>query len=274
MSSPSPAGTPRKQAYLEIRNGFLSYGSAPIMTNINLSFYPGESVIITGPSGSGKTTLLKMAAGLIHPDRGELHIEGQPFMKLSRQAIQSFRRNTGYLFQDAALWANRSILQNLSLPLEVHRPDLDRTQREQLIRELVSRYSFRDNLNNRPHSLSLGEQKLIAFCRAIICSPGFLFLDEPTTFLDYTLLRTVVKTIAEIKAGGTTVIAATHSPQVANIVADRVVILEDGQITADGSAAAIRQSSAPAAREIVENILLNREEGSDIKREITDETDD
>ncbi|HUV08442.1 MAG TPA: ATP-binding cassette domain-containing protein, partial [Spirochaetia bacterium] len=108
-----------------------------IIKNMTLNFPRGMSTVIIGPSGCGKSTLLKAAAGILLPSRGSLFFEGKNFFKMSEEEIKEFRRKNGFVFQDSALWANRSLYQNLSLPLEFHYPDWSEEKRSSKIRILL-----------------------------------------------------------------------------------------------------------------------------------------
>ena len=117
-----------------------------ILRDITLSFYRGECSVIVGPAGCGKSTLLKAAAGILIPDIGTLQIGGRDYVKMSDKEVKSFRRSNGFVFQDSALWDNRTIYENLALPLEFHFPELGELEVEKRVHDQVHVQIARTNI--------------------------------------------------------------------------------------------------------------------------------
>jgi len=132
-----------------------------------------------GPSGSGKSTLLKVAAGICVPDSGEVLVEGRSLLRMSDRRLLEFRRASGFMFQDAALWANKTIFENLALPLQIHRQDLAAASVRAEVLAALRRAGLEASAELRPAQMSMGENKIVSFLRAVVLRPALLFLDNP-----------------------------------------------------------------------------------------------
>jgi ABC-type lipoprotein export system ATPase subunit len=183
-----------------------------------------------GPSGCGKSTLLKLAAGLIIPTSGTVSFRGKDMAAMNRLQNLEFRRESAFVFQDSALWANQSLQQCLELPLMIHFPEMTKAARQQRINEVVKTIGYRRNLENRPAALSMGEQKLVAFGRAMLCKPTLLFLDEWTESLDDNAARRLVALVKQQKTDNNTIVFVSHNMSIIQKLADHVIILVDGEI--------------------------------------------
>jgi ABC-type Fe3+/spermidine/putrescine transport system ATPase subunit len=135
---------------------------------VSYRFEKGKTTALVGPSGCGKSTVLKLAAGLFAPDEGEVLYRGKDIFRMNRLENLEFRREAAVVFQDSALWANQNLFQILDLPLRLHFPLMTRKQRENRIEQVVAEVGYKKDLGIRPSGLSMGEQKLIAFARALI----------------------------------------------------------------------------------------------------------
>jgi ABC-type multidrug transport system ATPase subunit len=195
----------------------------------------GTSTALAGPSGGGKSTVLKLAAGILVPDRGEVRYRGQNIAAFSRAQNLNFRRETAVVFQDSALWANQTLYQTLELPLSIHYPRMSGKEREQRIREVVSEVGYKRDLIIRPSLLSMGEQKLIGFARAMLCRPALLFLDEWTESLDDNAVRRLVGLVRRFKSGGNTLVFISHDFNLVSNLCDCVIMITDGKVSAEVS---------------------------------------
>lgn len=246
---------PSRRPLLELRNVALNLSGEPILQDINLAIHPGEAVVITGTSGSGKTTLLKTAAGLIQPSAGYLSIEGQRITEIPPSELKKFRGRSGFVFQDAALWANQNIYQNMALPLQVHFPGMSREEQKQRIKNLIDRFHFQDDLKQRPSRLSTGEGKVVSLCRGLITDPSLIYMDEPTTFIDYTVIGEVLRTLIDLKNRGKTLIIVTQDTRVIRNICDRVILLDHGRIIEDGPFQEVIRRPREETRGLIDNIL-------------------
>ena len=182
-----------------------------ILQDVTITFPGGKSTVVIGPSGCGKSTLLKVAAGLHIPDKGKLLIGGKDFFKLSEIEVKKIRKQNGFVFQDSALWANRTMYQNLSIPLEFHFPTLSKKEIGLRVMRLLAKTGLDKQSHLRPEQLSSGEQKVVSFLRALVLKPALFFMDEPTLSMDEDKVVIIYDMIRELKDSGCTLIAVTHA---------------------------------------------------------------
>ncbi len=226
-----------------------------VLRDLSLSFPKRLSTVIFGPSGCGKSTLLKTAAGILIPDRGSLLIEGNDFIKMSERELKEFRRLNGFVFQDSALFDNRTIYQNLSLPLEYHYPERSTEQIKSRVVELLDKTELYSQAYLRPAQLSTGERKLVSFLRAIVTEPSLLFMDEPTLSVDGKKTGFIHDTLREMKGNGCTMIAITHDQNLTSWLADYLVVMEEGRILESGSFDDVKRSGNPAVQSVLDSVL-------------------
>ncbi|MCX7025185.1 MAG: ATP-binding cassette domain-containing protein [Spirochaetes bacterium] len=215
---------------IELSHVSASSGGFEILRDADASFYAGEITVVMGSAGAGKSTLLKAAAGLVVPDAGTVKFFGKSIASFNRKEELEFRRRTSYVFQDAALWANTSILGNLTLPLSVHCAWMNATEMERAARVVAEKVGYLESLSMRPAELSIGEQKLISLARALVTDPELVFMDDPTSHLDEDAVDRVFGILGELKMRDRTVIMVTNNSDIAFRHADRLGIVRDGVI--------------------------------------------
>lgn len=248
-------------------------GDNVIIKNINVEFPENSTTIILGPSGCGKSTLLKAVAGLVPISTGQLLINGADFSEMSRRDVQELRRFSGFVFQDAALWANTSIYQNLRLPLKFHFRSIKEEEIRRRIGNLISRIGYTNDLHAIPADLSTGEQKLISFARAIITDPPVLFMDAPTLSIDSNGAQRLANIIRDMKTRRKTIIATTHDPGLVSLVADHLIIMNAGRILKKGPLTEVINSSDPEVAEILTEVLSQASTFDGNILELLNETD-
>lgn len=208
------------------------FGDIVALSELNLSIEPGEFVFLTGPSGSGKTTLLRLVMREYRADSGELIVNGEDLKKLKSGKLPHYRRTIGPVFQDFKLLMDRSVFENVSLPLDVrHTKPSDVKAAVKLALEMV-------NLTNRetlfPSQLSGGEIQRVAIARAIVGKPAVILADEPTGNLDPHTSKNIMKLLRDIHEElKTTIVMATHNVELVNHSSLRVIRLEGGKMTRD-----------------------------------------
>jgi len=226
-----------------------------ILDRVSVGFPQDASTVIMGPSGCGKSTLLKVAAGITVPAAGEVLLAGRPLQRQSERRLQEFRRTSGFMFQDAALWANKTIFENLALPLQFHRPELPAPAvRERILSDLAG-MGLDGSADLRPAQLSMGEAKIVSFLRAVILDPQLLFLDEPTPSIDHLLLEKLLTRIRDMKQRGCTIIAVTHDAHLTALIANHLVVLKNGRLLEAGDIASVRQSRNREVTDILSQVL-------------------
>ncbi len=208
-----------------------------------------------GPSGCGKSTLLKVAAGLIPADAGSVLFNGRDIFQMSDRAMLDMRRINGFVFQDAALWENKSLFENLALPLQVHFPALSHHDLERRVMRALEHAGLTESAAERPAALSGGERKVAAFLRALVTEPSLLFLDEPTLSIDHAMSTRITALIREQKARGSTIMAVTHDAELTAQLADRLVVMDEGQVIASGDFDEVKMSHNARVRAILSQVL-------------------
>lgn len=198
-----------------------------VLNDIDISIGKGEVVAIVGPSGSGKSTMLNMLGGLDNPTSGEIIINETKISKMTSKELTKFRRrNIGFIFQNYNLVSILNAYDNILLPLELDRTDID----DDYIDRIVYALDIQDKISNMPTTLSGGEQQRVAIARALSTKPSIVLADEPTGNLDSKNGEEVIKLIRDsAKEFNQTVAIVTHDSSVAN-VADRIIHIKDGKI--------------------------------------------
>ena len=218
-------------ALFTLENLYFKSRNQEIIRGVNLEIEKGSVVGLTGKSGGGKSTLLKLIAGILVPSSGKVLYGGVDIQSMNNIKNKEFRRKCAFVFQDSALWANQDIQQNLNLPLQTHNPDMTYSQRLERIHEICSIVKYDRSLQLRPADLSMGEQKRIAFARALINNPEVLFLDECTESLDRKGVEVIMSLLNSFVSEGKTVIYVSHSSVFITSLAGKVLVIEEGQLS-------------------------------------------
>jgi len=227
-----------------------------ILNDISLEFPPGKTSVIIGPSGCGKSTILKVAAGLVPPTSGNVLIDGEKLRGQSRRKLHNFRMQSSFVFQDAALWANQSVYENINLSLQAHFPKMNKDEKDAIILSILKKVGYTDSINLRPAQLSNGEQKMVSLARALVTEPTLLYLDNPLILVDPSVLAKMKKLIINFHNGKETILANFSNISLTKRLADFAVVMKDGKVIYSADMKNVLQSKNPEAREILENILL------------------
>ena len=201
------------------------------LTDVTLHIEPGEFVFLVGPSGSGKTTLLRMLIRDTLPTSGSLMVNEFDLIRLPKSKLPTLRRNIGVIFQDLKLLSDRTIGENILLPL--HIAEVDDTEAYKRMEEVLQQVGIFDHKDKFPIQLSGGELQRAAIARALVFSPVILLADEPTGNLDMATSWEIVKLLQEINNRGTTIVMATHNTDIINNMIKRVIALEKGKLIKD-----------------------------------------
>jgi phospholipid/cholesterol/gamma-HCH transport system ATP-binding protein len=214
-----------------------------ILNGVNLSIKKGENLVVLGKSGSGKSVLIKCLVGLIMPDRGELNVFGTDITKLNNRDLNAVRVRIGFLFQNSALYDSMTVRENLSFPLKRHKKKLTDKEVEDSIFVALESVGLAEAIDKMPSELSGGMRKRIGLARTLILHPEIILYDEPTTGLDTITSREISELILSVqKKYKTTSIIITHDMACAKLTGDRLVILKDGAMVAEGSYDALEKS--------------------------------
>jgi iron(III) transport system ATP-binding protein len=210
-------------------------GTAQVLCGVSFELQPGEVLALLGPSGSGKTTLLRSVAGLEKPDKGKIEIHGKVVFDAARGfEIPAEDRGLGLVFQSYAIWPHRSVFENVAYGLRLRRiPDKEIRQK---VGDILQRLGLGHLADRYAHQLSGGQQQRVALARAIVYSPPVLLLDEPLSNLDAKLRDDARAWLRElIKQLGNSALYVTHDQTEALAIADRVLLLDRGQIQQEGT---------------------------------------
>jgi putative ABC transport system ATP-binding protein len=216
-----------------VRRSFGSGATAnEVLRGISLAIRPGELTLIVGPSGSGKSTLLSVLSGLLRPDQGRVQVLDRSLWELDEAQIDAFRlRHCGFVFQGFNLFSSLTALEQVLLPLQ-YAGMRGRAAVERAL-DALDAVGLGNKTTLRPLELSGGEKQRVAIARALARRPELVFADEPTSALDRENGRTVIELLRHAALQrGATVLAVTHDPRLV-AHADRVLRIEDGEITSD-----------------------------------------
>jgi cell division transport system ATP-binding protein len=209
-------------------------GEPPALSDVTLAIQKAEFVFLTGASGAGKSTLLRLISCAEPASSGQLLLLGKNVARIGKAEIPWVRRHIGVVFQDFKLLADRTVAENVALPLEVR--GLGRAAIAPRVRGLLRSVGLEHRADKFPPSLSGGEQQRVAVARALAGDPQLLLADEPTGNLDADRTIEVLELLAAANARGTTVLIATHDRTLLERYKRRVVVLERGRILSDGAA--------------------------------------
>ncbi|MEM5947832.1 ATP-binding cassette domain-containing protein [Spirochaetia bacterium 38H-sp] len=260
---------------IKLKNVFvLSLDGFTILKDINISVPAGKTSVIMGLSGSGKSTLLKVMAGLCEISEGEVIYKGRNISRLSHTKLLKTMRNTAFVFQDAALWANMSLYQNLTLPYSFSSKNTEKEDIDKKIEKLCNEFLFDDDLVLRPAQISIGERKIISFMRAILQEPKILFMDEPTSSVDAAVSERIINYLRNYKNKATMVIS-TNDPAICSKLADFLIVLKEGRIVETGDFDTVIRSDNPDTIEALSDVLsLASTYDKDILSMLGDDIDD
>ena len=204
------------------------YGDLHVLKDINLTVRKGEVLVIVGPSGSGKSTMCRTINRLETIDSGDIRIDGKPLPQEGKE-LASLRAEMGMVFQSFNLFANKTILENVTLaPIKVRH--MDKKEAEDLAMDLLGRVGVASQASKMPSQLSGGQQQRVAIARALAMQPKVMLFDEPTSALDPEMVNEVLDVMVELAHEGMTMLCVTHEMGFARKVADKVVFMADGQI--------------------------------------------
>ncbi|MCC6239156.1 MAG: ABC transporter ATP-binding protein [Phycisphaerales bacterium] len=238
-------------ALIELKNLHKRFGRLVVLDGVDLSIEAGQSLVILGASGSGKSVMLKHIVGLLRPDEGEVWFSGIRIDTLPERQLMPIRQRFGFLFQMGALFDSLTVAENIAFPLIEH-THKSASEIRQIVAERLRMIGLPGIGQKMPADLSGGQRKRVALARAIALEPEVILYDEPTTGLDPIRSDVINELILRLKRQlKITSIVVTHDMQSAFKVADRIVMLADGKLIADGTPQQIRQSDNPAVQRFV-----------------------
>jgi phospholipid/cholesterol/gamma-HCH transport system ATP-binding protein len=222
-------------AAIEVRDLHKAFGEQKVLNGINLEVEQGETVAVLGRSGGGKSVLLKLLIRLQRPDSGSIRIADQEITNLDDKQLNEVRKKIGFLFQQAALYDSLTVEENVAFPLKRHTKSSVEEQRKRT-RELLAEVGMDRDLEKLPSEISGGMQKRVGLARALALDPEILLFDEPTAGLDPITAAEIGNLVNDLKQKRRmSAIVVTHDVHGAKAYSDRMVLLHNGNIKAEGS---------------------------------------
>ena len=238
------ASTKSSEQVIEINNLRKEFGTQEVLKNVSLQLFNGENLVVLGKSGSGKSVLIKCIVRLLDPDEGTISVLGENVNALNHHGLGELRKKIGFLFQSGALYDSMTVKQNLEFPLRRIKKNLSQKEIDEKIREVLENVGLSDALNKMPSQLSGGMRKRISLARTIVVDPMIMLYDEPTTGLDPVTSDEISSLINDIqKKYKTSSLIITHDIECARNTANRVIMLQDGEVYAEGELVEFEKST-------------------------------
>lgn len=243
--------TPSEEIVTDMEHVQKAFGNHEVLKDVTLQLRKGENLVVLGKSGTGKSVLIKCMVGLIEPDAGKLLVLGKCIPELKGEELNEVRRKVGFLFQSAALYDSMSVRENLEFPLRM--TDKQQEEIDSLVEEALANVGLSEAIDKMPSELSGGMRKRVGLARTLILKPEIMLYDEPTTGLDPITSREISELIVEMqKKYNTSSIIITHDMPCAKLTANRIVVLKEGKIAAEGSYEDLEKSEDPWIRSFFE----------------------
>ena len=249
-----PAKADKKAVIIEIKDLHKTFGKDNhVLKGVNFTVNKGENLVVLGRSGSGKSVTIKCIVGLITPDKGEINVFDENVLELNKTELNEMRSRIGFLFQSGALYDSMSVRENLAFTLRKQKRDLKPDEIEKEVLEALDNVGLGDAIDKMPSELSGGMRKRIGLARTLILKPEIILYDEPTTGLDTITSREISELILDIKhQRKTAAIIITHDMACAKLTADRIIVLKEGQIQAEGTYEELEKSEDEWVRSFFE----------------------
>jgi phospholipid/cholesterol/gamma-HCH transport system ATP-binding protein len=221
---------------IDIKDLGIRFGDLEVLKSLTLQLHKKENLVVLGKSGTGKSVLIKCIVRLLDADKGSINVLGQEVIGLNTNELAEVRQKIGFLFQSGALYDSMTVRQNLEFPLRRIKKGLSEKEIEAKVQEVLENVGLPDAIDKMPSELSGGMRKRISLARTIIVDPEIMLYDEPTTGLDPITSDEISLLINDIqKKYNTSSIIITHDIECARTVADRFVMLKEGEVYKEGS---------------------------------------
>jgi phospholipid/cholesterol/gamma-HCH transport system ATP-binding protein len=220
-----------------------SFGSQKVLNGISLTVSRGETLAVLGRSGTGKSVLLRLIIGLQKPDTGSVRIHGQDIAGMSLDQLGKIRKGMGFLFQHAALYDSLTVEQNVAFPLQHHKKELSKSELADRVKQLLAEVGMEGHFEKMPSDISGGMQKRVGLARALALEPDILLLDEPTAGLDPISSAEIGDLVLKLQEEHHMAsIVVTHDLHSAKTIADRLILLDGGEVVIEGNFEELQRS--------------------------------
>lgn len=234
------------EAVIDIKDLKISFGGNEVLKGVSLQLNKEENLVVLGKSGTGKSVLIKCIVRLLKADSGTIDVLGDEVNNSKREELEETRKKIGFLFQSGALYDSMTVKENLEFPLRRIKKDLSEEEISQKVNEVLENVGLPDAIDKMPSELSGGMRKRISLARTIIVDPAIMLYDEPTTGLDPVTSNEISMLINDIQEKYKTAsIIITHDIECVRTVADRIIMLKEGEVYKEGSLAEFESDSDP-----------------------------
>jgi phospholipid/cholesterol/gamma-HCH transport system ATP-binding protein len=241
-----------RDAIIVVENLTKAFGDNVVLDNVSLKIEKGKTTVVIGPSGCGKTVLIKHFIVLLRPSAGAVYFMGRRIDNLTERELNRMRTRYGFLFQGGALFDSLTVAANILFPVRQHYPSIKRRDAEELVKAKLAMVGLDGYQNYFPANLSGGQRKRVALARAIALDPEVILYDEPTTGLDPIRSDVINELILKLQRElGETTVVVTHDMTSVYKIADRIIMLHNGKIIADGDADHIRNHPHPVVQQFI-----------------------
>ncbi|MBM4025377.1 MAG: ABC transporter ATP-binding protein [Planctomycetes bacterium] len=242
----------RAESIIEVEHLTKRFGAKLVLDDVSLVIEKGKTTVVIGPSGCGKTVLIKHFIVLQRPSEGQVRFEGRRIDDLSERELARVRTRFGYLFQEGALFDSMTVAENIMFPIRQHYRVKSSRELEDVVKAKLAMVGLDGFQNYYPARLSGGQRKRVALARAIALNPEVILYDEPTTGLDPIRSDIISELILKLERElGITTVVVTHDMKSAYKVADRIIMLHNGKVIADGNADYIRNHPHPVVQQFI-----------------------
>jgi phospholipid/cholesterol/gamma-HCH transport system ATP-binding protein len=272
MERDDPVAVGAQPLMISVQDLHVKYGATEILHGVSFDVRRGETLVIMGGSGSGKSTLVRTLIGLEKPSSGHVLIKGKDVAAIGEAELDEVRKKIGMSFQGGALFGSMTVGENVGLPLREH-AKLEESTIEIMVRLKLEQVGLEGFEYYMPSQLSGGMKKRAAVARALAMDPEILFFDEPSAGLDPIIAAGIDELILELKrAFHMTILVVTHELASAFLIADRIVLIDRGNILAIGTTAEMQSSTQPRVRQFLDRVPeAEKVRESDYLRALTEE---
>lgn len=240
---------------IEFKNLIKRFGDRTVLKGLSLDIREGEILFILGTSGTGKSVLLKNIVGLLRPDEGEIWIDGEEVSQLSEEDYLPIRKKCGMVFQHPALFDSLTIFENVAFGLRRHY-QLEESEIQSKVKKALGLVHLAGVEAKKPAEISYGMQKRVSLARTVALEPKILLFDEPTTGLDPITTNAVNQLIFDLsRTLKTTSLVVSHDMHCALTIADRIVVLDKGEIVALGTPEEMKKSQVPLVKDFLAEVV-------------------